>query len=268
MKKSIGKRKKAIIKSVICTALSFIVSVIALFCGGVVFGWFYDNKNAAAGGMNAIMRPNDLRVSFFVYTYDVFGDKTVSDAYSISDMKMNPFDMIFVQRNDFTPVVVRIAVSGEHALTKNGEITVNLSRDLSKDQTSVNYFSSVVKFSCIKGAAIFADTAAATFDNVATIIENGSPLGKDYFKIADLSDTIKAFFYESDGTYLKHDNVSFTVGYSEGDFNGDTLNLYLYFDYDKTRIEEFILGATLGGASLTDNELYAENDLIEIYARI
>lgn len=266
MKRKVGI-KTSIIKLVVCTVISFIALMVFVF-GGVVFGWFHDNRISAAGGMNATMRPDDLRVNYFVYAYDLFGGETVSDLYSINNLKMNPYDMIFVHRNDFTPVVVRIAITGDNSLPKNGEITVNLSRDLSKDQTSLDYFSSVVKFSCAFGAGILGSTAAATFDNVARIIENGSPLGKDYFKTAALSSTVKAFFYESEGVYLKHDNVSFTVNYSESDFNGDTLNLYLYFDYDKTRIEEFIITSTGGGASFTENELSAENDLIEIYARI
>ena len=257
----------SVIKLVVCTAVSFIALMVFVF-GGVVFGWFYDNRISAAGGMNATMRPDDLRVNYFVYAYDLFGDETVSDLYSINNLKMNPYDMIFVHRNDFTPVVVRIEISGDNSLSKSGAITVNILRDTLIDQTSPDYFSSVVKFSCVFGAEILGSTAAATFDNVANIIENGSPLGKDYFKTASLSSTVKAFFYESEGTYFKHDNVAFTVNYSESDFNGDTLNLYLYFDYDKTRIEEFILLNTGGGASFTENELSAENDLIEIYARI
>lgn len=268
MRKTALKTKIAIVKYVVCTAAALVVLCISLFGGGVIFGWFHDNKNAAAGGMSATMRPNDLSVKFYVYACDAFGDGTVSDAYSINDFKMNPYDMIFVQRNDLTPVVVRIAVCGENSLLKNGDITVNLSRDLNIDQTSIDYFSSVVKFSCVFGAGIFSNDAAEVFDNVAAIVENGSPLKRDYFKTAPLSSTIKAFYYESGGEYFKHDNVSFTVSYSETDFNGDTLNIYLYFDYDKDRIEEFILSRTFGGTSFTENELYAENDLTEIYARI
>lgn len=286
MKKKSGVGKKAIVKSVFGTAVSFLVLLFSVFFGGgVVFGWFHDNRVATVGGMNLTMSPNDLKVSFFVYAYDVFGEhaegaseyytfydeasgETASVPYSINDLKMNPYDMIFIHRNDLTPVVVRIAVSGENTLPENGEITVNLSRDLTKDETSLDYFSSVVKFSCVKGAGILGETAAETFDNVAGIVANGSPLGKDYFKTAQLSSTVKAFFYESGGEYFKHSDVSFTVSYSKADFNGDVLNLYLYFDYDKTRIEDFILNGTGGGASFTDNELYAQNDLTEIYARI
>lgn len=285
MAKRVGIFGKPVIKAVICTAASFVFLLFSVLCGGIVFGWFYDNRNAAVGGMDAVLNADDYKVRYYVYAYDLFSGQTESASeyytvynpdsgenitaiYNLNNLKMNPYDMIFVHRNDYTPVVVRISITGEHTLPKSGSITVNLSRDKSKDESSLNYFSSVVKFACIKGAEILAGTVSETYDNVAEIVANGSPLGKDYFKVAPFSDTVKAFIYESGGVYRKHDNLSFTLNYSETDFNGDALNLYLYFDYDKTFIESFIWQNTGGGIGFTDNELSAENDLTEISARI
>ncbi|MBQ9486034.1 MAG: hypothetical protein IJU83_04265 [Clostridia bacterium] len=288
--KAVSASKKALIKAIVSMALSCVVFIFALVAGGsVAFGWFITNRNTPVGGNTMQTETDDIAAVYNVFAYDIKGNATspsVSDShtvdagqtlpYDINGLVMNPYDKVFTNRNIYTPVVIRIAITGPQSLEQNGTINLTLERDTTKDATSVLFFSSVVKFSCLKGASIYNASLETTFNNVVNSLSvSGSTMVDkiNSFKTTAASGNydsgnVRAFIYTQNQTYAKFDRLVFTINYTESDFNvingENTLNLYLYIDYDKTFIEEFIQQKIGSDLSITEVQEEAENDLLQI----
>ncbi|MBP5307983.1 MAG: hypothetical protein J6Z34_02490, partial [Clostridia bacterium] len=189
----------------------------------------------------------------------------------LENLKMNPYDRVFVQRNGCTPVVVQIALSGSD-LKSEGTINVTLTRDVYKEEpyNVPNYFTSVVKFTCVKGKSIYSENIPSLFESVARIANGASlsePVNVSVFKNAGTNDAVRSFYTDITTHTEKHDELTFEIEYTASDFNGNVLNLYLYFDYDKNLIEEFVDNNIYGDISIDEVEVSAENDLLSVSAK-
>ena len=281
-----------ILKSTAGLVISLAVFFFAFFGGGVeVFGWFTNNKETDIKGVNINVFNDDIRAEYHVYSYDIRDmfdfaatvpsdaytetdpetNLTVNTAYTLKKLKMNPYDRVFIQRNDFTPVVVRVALTGT-MLPRSGTVDIVINRDTGKNDVNLKpkYFTSVVKFTCIKGTQFYSNDIPTMFESVARQVNNtpeGQIADKNVFKTMATSENVLSFYTDIETRTEKRDTLSFALSYNAGDFNGTTLNFYLYFDYHKNLIEEFISENVYGNLSLDETEISADNDLLSISAR-
>ncbi len=264
----INTTKKTVAKAIIKLAAAVLVfSFVILGGGSTIFGWFLQNRTTNAG-TNANVIDDDVVAEYFAYKYDYNNngdDVTISNTYTVDSLVMNPYDKVFIKRNEYTPVVVRISLTGEKNLPKSGVVNIKIDRDSAINESAIDRFSSVVKFACVKGADIYSTNPETIFNNASAKILGSN--NKDYFKQAAVGDDVKAFFHYDGDTLKKYDYLTFPIEYTESDFNGDTLNIYLYFDYDKTMIERFIQSAIGEDLSLTETSVSAEDDLAIISAK-
>lgn len=294
-----GKKilQKQFIK-IISAALSFAV---ALFSYGVIsFGWFSQNRIVSADGIEIKLAYEDIQVEYSVYMWNVdaqMGSNLDKDGnvISVTDINMHTHELIFKARNKYTPVVVRVAIKGSDmpaegsavfTIDRDSSIGVYSTREGHTDELS-EYSSSIIRITAAKGTGYYAtDTHGGT--DIPTIYDrvvNGAK-GITAIKGNETSFDTKTFTTATASagsfTYTKLDELTFTVPYTQEDWNdtdgdgiADTLNIYLLMDYDTIDASEtvpnltdiYCLGHDINSGEISfDNKVSLENDLVKIRA--
>lgn len=290
--------KKQII-NILSAALALAVT---FFSYGVIsFGWFSQNKAVDADGIEMNLAYEDIQVEYSVYMWNIDAQAGSNlDKYgniiNISDITMHTHDLIFKARNKYTPVVIRIAITGSD-MPVFGNAVVTIDRDTSIDVYSTQeghttelseYSSSIVRVTAAKGAGYYATTSGvADINTIYNRVVNGdSANGITAIKGNETTFDTKTFTTVTENagsyTYTKLDTLTFTIAYTQDDWNDtdgdsipDTLNIYLLMDYDSIDASDtvpdlteiYCIGHNINSGVISfDNKVSLKNDLVKIRA--
>lgn len=87
--------------------------------------WMATNRNIEQENIFMNLEYDDTTASYGVYKYDIkqgVGRNTDNEEnpLTISDVDMNPYDLIFTSRNRYTPVFARVEVKRHSSMPKSG----------------------------------------------------------------------------------------------------------------------------------------------------
>ncbi len=110
------------------------------------FAWDSLNKENQSGSMALKVDVENATAAYTVYKYDIESNKAVI-LNDFTNIALNHYDQVFLDRNKFTPLIIRIEVESEH-LNENtgGSLTISIGRN-AEHQQGVNYSSNVIRFS-------------------------------------------------------------------------------------------------------------------------
>jgi hypothetical protein len=182
----------------------------------------------------------DFNVEFTYYKFDAY-ENAVVYSNDLSQIEFNPYDLVFKSRNRYTPVVVRMAVSGED-LPEGGTITARITRD-TRYETTVDvhgrteiskYASSIMRFTPYIGDYYSSD-ATIQYNNIDSdshynatrALVGDDPSGSLVFSEVTLSSGNVISRVDKD------DYIDLTYNYTSSDITNGVLYLYIYITYDE-----------------------------------
>ena len=255
------------------TLVLLLVTVFAFL--SVHYGWFAKNETVTANGMNISIDYDDTVALYYVYKYDTVREVASKSSKieggsiqlnSITNLQLSSYDKIFLERNVNNPVIFRVEVSGTKLEKPSGTITVNLERTVHNDATSTNLVrerevnGKNSLFAYISSCVYFKSASMSSLKQyLQTNPENEHDLWKNAIIAFDsVSNTQRFISVEVDGdnrTYTKVEKLSFVIPYTSEDWiDDDTLNVYIFMDYDPT----------FSNYAYADSELNPRDDLTKI----
>ena len=265
----------------------FVIGVLLLYFNSA-FGWFASNKEVDANGMAVTAYSDDVEADYYAYIYTQ-KTATATAVNSIADVQVPQYDLIFTQRNRYTPAVIRAVFTGEHDLAESGTISFTINRNtanpLSVSGASVlnptsadhlsNTFTSLMRLTAVKGATVYNADPKTLYLNLDTMQYGATPDDTLYEVVKSMTGNTAASktFVTMTGsgenvTYTKSNSIELSIDYTAADWNGDELNIYIYITYDETLMEEYrSYDATISGDITSVGQVITlSNDLLTINA--
>ena len=254
--------KKAINRAIFAFVFALLVfTSVLLAIGSKAYGWFSDNRNVGANGAGINVLGNDVSAHYEVYVYDIninrpSNTKIVDDEeveLTVKDIEFQQYDVTFRSRNRYTPIIIRIKLSGDNLLVEPGEtgsIFITIRRqgesDLSTDTLPLTS-SSVMRFTGITNGSVdtstaetlYGDVDALLYDSTRATITNTTN-SKTFATIEEVNSE-EIFNIESD--------ITLTVSYDNSSFVNGKLDVFLYVTYDELLIGK--LPGTVGDEAIT-----------------
>ena len=269
------RRFTAKLVSLIMTGVLVLVALLMYF--NLAFGWFAQNEEVGGNGASVTAYHDDTAAEYTHYTYNA--KLETADVYDdISDIRVPQYDLIFLQRNRFTPAVVRVALTGENDLPRSGTIALTIGRNLgiaddpARSSRLSDYFTSMMRMTIIKGASIYNADPTTLYTNVDNLPYGNSTL-YEVVKEQTVNSATSNVFVTDEGSgdahdYVKADSITLSIDYTAADWNGDTLNIYLYISYDKTLLTAYTIQDLDLSGDITSVGRVIElvNDLVTITA--
>ena len=268
------KTKKELIKRISMTLIS---GILLVFVSGYSFGWFAINKNISLSDVDMRVKRGTISVDFEYFMYDMNSQMYVS-ADDLSSIEFNQYDLVFRSRNEYTPIVIRLAIR-KGDLPARGTLVASIYRDTTKPATeTVNhstqisaFSSSVMRFTPFLGEAYYNANVATQFTNVhnpnfatvRTLVSDDDASGSQVFTAVDYNDSTV-------NNVRKKSVVSLEFPYAQEDFDGDTVYAYIYVTYDEGldggnyRGLMGIYLKTAGLTSINTDSVQFSNDFVSI----
>ena len=281
-------------KIVMLALLGLFVLVVTLLYLNSAFGWFAQNEEVDGNGMAVTAYQDDVEAEYSHYYYDAKNAVGVG-RNSIDDIQVPQYDLIFRQRNRYTPAVIRVALTGEEDLPQSGTIALTIGRNLAASITTDegtiangselpalnNLFSSLMRLTIVKGAGIYSDDPTTLYRNIDNLPYGNNSTLYEVIKSQTANDSTTNVFTTVTGDegdpdrYTKADSVTLSIDYTAADWNdmdgdsvNETLNVYVYVTYDETLLREYgAYDATLNGDITSVGQVIKlNNDLLTIAA--
>ena len=254
--------KKAINRAIFAFVFALLVfTSVLLAIGSKAYGWFSNNRNVGGSGAGVNDLRNDVSARYEVYVYDIninrpSNTKIVDDEeveLTVKDIEFQQYDVTFRSRNRYTPIIIRIKLSGDNLLVEPGEtgsIFITIRRqgesDLSTDTLPLTS-SSVMRFTGITNGSVdtstaetlYGDVDALLYDSTRATITNTTN-SKTFATIEEVNSE-EIFNIESD--------ITLTVSYDNSSFVNGKLDVFLYVTYDELLIGK--LPGTVGDEAIT-----------------
>lgn len=204
--------------------------IMLLFVGILVvcttIAWFSMNKDVGASGMGVKIEKPETRFDATVYRYVKQQDGSFqlnsfvssNSAHLTPQLTLNEYDVIFLDNNVYTPVVMRLGLTGGR-LPQAGTVTVRIVRNDNPLIVNGNlqpYFTAVTNFTCDIDGAYYSNNISTLYNNALSGMENL---------------TASKFISSNDVTT---DNLTFNLSYTPSDFNGNVLNVYILIRYEES----------------------------------
>ena len=268
-------------------AATSLIALIVSFSMLIVssLAWLTTNRWLTSEDMNMGLHIDDTSAVYKVYKFDldkmagidgIIDENDNIEYLTITNVEMNPYDTIFVVKNQYSPVFAQIRLtrnSNGSSMPLNGKVHITIHRDSSinpfdKDGKLSERISSVLRFTAI------IDNTRADWEttDADTLYEH---INSSFEKIEKYDDTyegdesktfITAHGEGDDHSHTKNDTITISLNYTEAcwytdDQGSQHLNLYLYMSYDKQLVDCFMKQHANSELSL-DNSLYNfANDL-------
>lgn len=272
----------------------FVLFVTLLYLNSA-FGWFAMNEEVDGNGMAVTAYQDDVEAEYSHYFYDAKNATGVGQN-SIDDIQVPQYDLIFRQRNRYTPAVIRVALTGEEDLPQSGTIALTIGRNLAASITTDegrtiangstlpalnDLFSSLMRLTIVKGAGIYSDDPTTLYRNIDNLPYGNNSTLYEVIKSQTVNDSTTNVFTTVTGDegdpdrYTKADSVTLSIDYTAADWNdmdgdgvNETLNVYVYVTYDETLLREYgAYDATLNGDITSVGQVIKlNNDLLTIAA--
>lgn len=258
--------KKALIKAFLAFGFALLVfTSMLLAVGSRAFGWFSDNRNVGTSGAGVNVFGNDVSAHYEVYVYDIninrpTNTKIVDDEeieLSVKDIEFQQYDVTFRSRNRYTPIIIRIKLSGDVLSVGAGEtgnIFITIKRQgaaIASTDTLPLTSSSVMRFTGITNGSVdtstaedlYGDVDALLYDSTRATITNTTN-SKTFATIEEVNNE-QFFNIESE--------ITLTVSYDNDCIINGQLDVFLYVTYD-----ELLIGKL--PESFGDEAITLEND--------
>lgn len=287
-----GKRFTFEIVGLILLGLFVVVALLLYF--NSAFGWFAMNKEVDGDSMAVTAYQDDVEAEYSHYYYDAKNATGVGED-SITDIQVPQYDLIFRQRNRYTPAVIRVALTGEEDLPESGTISLTVGRNLAAtittDEGTINngselpalnnLFSSLMRLTIVKGASIYSADPSTLYRNIDNLPYGNNSTLYEVIKSQTANNSTTNVFTTVTGDegdpdrYTKADSVTLSIDYTAADWNdmdgdsvNETLNIYVYVTYDETLLREYgAYDATLNGDITSVGQVIKlSNDLLTIAA--
>ena len=227
------------------TGLFFLVAMICVVYFGSSFGWFSNNIKTTTTGMGVSTHTEDFNVKYTYFKYDIRESEVVTSA-SLEEIEFNQYDLVFRSRNRYTPIVVRIEMTGS-SLPSAGTITAKINRDTSKavsvdDHGTMkmsNFFTSIMRVTPYVGSALYNSNKDTQFNNIDSTTNfnavralkgNDATTGSKVFTTVTIPD-------DTITNITKVNYLEIPIVYTSADFVTidavSTLVVYLYITYDE-----------------------------------
>ena len=264
------KRLKSIVFSSIL--LAFCLSVLEISA----FAWFSINKEVKMSATNTRIELFDAQADYIVYYFD---SKANSVHYTgkyndesdprITALNVPFYDTIFKQRNRYTPVIIRVALSG--VKLQEGIVNVQIDRNTALSRADDGgYFTDLMRFTILKGTSIYDEDADRLYKNVDeavfTLIESGNYSEDDaddpyLFKGASKLFDARDYGNGSQAYTENYDYITLSLPYGAADFVGGVFNFYIYITYDKEITESI---GVFGSVASLGQMIVMRNDLTQM----
>ena len=271
------KRKNAII----ALTISFIV-VLSLF-GTTAFAWFSMNTDVKTSSMNTHIEIFDAQAQYTVYLFDskagsvnYTGKNNDESDPTVTHLDVPFYDTIFKQRNRYTPVIIRVALT--NVRLEQGIVNLRIDRDVSlSEPQSGGYFTDLMRFTVVKGTSLYSADADELYDNVDEVlftpVQNGSYTpdlisnnNSSYYKGPSKIFGVRTYNEGSPVypqgyvpfTVENYDYVNLSIPYGAADFVNGVFNFYLYITYDRTLLNSY---TGFGNVSTIGQWVDMENDI-------
>ena len=276
-----------------------LVVIVCLAFGTISYGWFGKNNVVSGSSINISADFDDTIATYYVYKYDsvsesgskyTINEENTAVLNSIDDLTMNSYDTIFIHRNELNHVIIRIQITGTK-VTETGTITVSLDRDSLIENTN---FTSLVhsetvgntekQFAYITSCVYFKYAAISSLNSYllpnededglwrAAITAFNSIENETMFTTKESEETVDEV---TTRTYRKVDKLEFDINYNssnwidtDSDGVNDTLNIYLYMNYDIDFVNYAYSDSGIStSGSISQISLDLRNDFISIKSK-
>jgi len=216
---SLKKRKSRLLKASAAASFALIMFVF------VALSWFTSNKETDSSGMTIIAKDPSINcvTTSYHYTRSDGGiyegeEGTIDDSF-----KLMQYDSLFTGNNNYTYAVERLELTSSD-LPENGTLYFDIERKPSKTSNMIgsDYISSVTYYA---------------FVTLTTFPTSPNDILTDVHSAATAQNTVKKTFVINE---KKVDSISFTVPYTAENWSEGKLYIYLYTDYDKSLINDYI----------------------------
>ena len=253
-------------------------------CMSAALAWFYGGKTV---GSSQVVTPDshDVHANFFVYKFTKDYDDTATDEDDITgeklnlrSFKLNTYDTIFTQQNQYTPALVRIHLYGNDiptpAANSSETFTIEVSRNTAMVDPNPVVEGDITTYRFISSAAQFAGTVlsnttyssyitGSNLDNITNIstMMNGVV---SYFRNA--SNNITPVTFVTSNPVGKLEKISINITYNEVNVvdGVNHLIVFVLIDYNETLLGKFIDNDSQSFSSeniLGQNDVSLNNDL-------
>lgn len=256
----------------IAVALLFFATAIASFA------WFTNNQNVKNKNIQMGIHSEDAQAIFYVYKYDVTSEvETVDVQTCITShddvvpitLDFNQYDTVFVDRNKYTPIIIRVDVEGTNLFLSNNEtgtVSFNVIRTHTAREEGKYYTSDILRFTTVYPQNI-ASGSNYNVELYKGFLDDYYDDTKNATAVSNASLISRSFTFSNDSTSTNYNEIVITSSYTNNDLvaldnnnNEDTayrLSVYLFLSYDEVLITEYT-GSSIGFGS---QELDFLNDL-------
>lgn len=243
-------KRKRLSRKIVCAFSLCIFSLLASFAGS--YAWFFANNQVTATDAKVKVYYDDIEAKFFLYKFstdnNLGSDKNEKgETLTIENFALNTYDTIFKSKNQYTPGLLRVQVTGS-ALLPNGRLDISLKRDDAVDaawteRTKLDhYISSIVGFKAGLDDDLYDTLVDTDLDNP---IDSMFKEAVSTFRNGDYK-TFTSYTTDEETqvrTYDKVDAISFSVNYTTADWvtigDKEWINIYIYFDYEPELVKQY-----------------------------
>ena len=290
MQKQLVKSKE-FIGSIVTLVLLFAVICLSLvIMMDPTFGWFSQNRRVEGNGVETGLDELDAAAEYFAYVYDVkdltvhytgegrTNDQGANIDPTISNLDMQFHDTIFLQRNRYTPAIIRIRVYGlREDLRSGGTVAVTLGRNTALPAYVIRggaphmteYLTSIMRFTLAQNDAWYSANAETLYENIDAALytkivtnKNYTPAGSSavYTTVTKSGDVVTDI--------SKVDSITLRIAYSAADAADGEMDIYLYVTYDGDLVGEFNTAAGIDTSTTTVGQITTmTNDLATLEIR-
>ena len=227
------------------------VAVVVLFSVLAVttYAWISMNVQDSGQNMKLNVEVENATASFEIFKYDIDLDECIRND---SVVDMNQYDKIFMQRNKYTPAIIKVDVMSAHLNPAGGIVRVIITRNSVLSSSSI-FSSQVLRFTGTSEPYITSNATAFyeafNEDHYTTVFaytanHEDVAIGSSGYHVSS-----KTFGYTKDASsdavlelsipYLSQDVIS----RGDGTY---AVEIFIYITYDKTDLDLAMAGTGLG----------------------
>lgn len=243
------------------------------------FAWFTNNQNVKNKDIQMGIHSEDATATFYVYKYDITSDTEtvhvetcVTTQNDVAPIKLdfNQYDTVFVDRNKYTPIVIRVDVESENlhlGANETGSVSFTVIRNHTLREANKYYTSDILRFTTVTPRNIQSTGSQYDVDLYKGFLDDYYDNTKSETAVSAANLTDLSIVFSNDPTSTSYDEIIITNNYTNNDLellpgSGDEddsyrLTVYLFLSYDEVLINNY----TGGDAGFGTQELDFLNDL-------
>ena len=267
-------------KNIASLVIKSITVVFLMFATAIAsFAWFTNNQNVKNKDIQMGIHSEDATATFYVYKYDIESEietvdvqtcvTTQNDVVPII-LDFNQYDTVFVDRNKYTPIVIRVDVESENlhlGANETGSVSFTVIRNHNLREANKYYTSDILRFTTVTPRNIQTTGSQYDVDLYKGFIDDYYDDTKNATTVAAASLTNLSIIFSDDSTSGSYEEIVITSSYTNSDLvllpgTGDEedsyrLTVYLFLSYDETLINDY----TENSIGFSSQELDFLNDL-------